>query len=68
MNPVFSQKLLTITGTQDKEISQFIPNIHERDAQYAAFYNSLSSSLSEPVSDVVTAMKGWMGSALRFFP
>ena len=67
MTPVFSQKLLTITEQQDEEIARFIPNIHERDAQYAAFYNSLHSSLGEPVGDVVTAMRTWMQSAPRFF-
>ena len=65
---VFDQKLLTVTEEQDEQIRRFIPNIHERDAQYNAFHNSLSSALKEPVTDPVTAMKGWMEEAPRFFP
>ncbi len=68
MSNVFDQKLLKVTEEQDVEIARFIPNSHERDAQYAAFHNSLRSSLSEPVGDVVTAMKGWMEKAPRYFP
>ena len=64
---VFSQKLLRITEAHDEKIAQFIPNIHERDAQYSAFHNTLCSTLKEPVADPVTAMSEWMETAPRFF-
>lgn len=67
MGNVFSQKLLTITERQDEEIARFVPNIHERDAQYAAFHNSLRNTLKEPVADPVQALKQWMETAPRFF-
>ncbi len=68
MGKVFDQKLLTITEQQDEQIARFIPNSHERDAQYSAFHNTLSSTLKEPMSDPVMAMRTWMQSAGRFFP
>jgi hypothetical protein len=68
MGKVFDQRLLTITEQQDEQIARFVPNSHERDAQYAAFHNKLKSTLKEPVADPVQAMKGWMEKAPRFFP
>ena len=67
MQKVFDQKLLTITEEQDEEVARFIPNSHERDAQYAALHTKLKSTLSEPVADPVTGMKKWMETATRFF-
>ncbi len=63
MGKVFDQKLLTVTEEQDEQIRRFVPNIHERDAQYNAFH----SSLKKPVADPVTAMKQWMETAPTFF-
>lgn len=68
MGKVFEKKLLTITEQQDKKVARFIPNSHERDAQYAALHTKLKSTLSEPLADPVTAMKEWMETAPRFFP
>lgn len=63
MSKVFDQKLLTITEEQDEQIRRFIPNSHERDAQY----NALHNTLKKPVADPVTAMKQWMETAPTFF-
>ncbi len=63
MGKVFSQKLLTVTEEQDGRIAEFIPNSSERDAQY----NALHSTLKEPVTDPVQAMKQWMETAVMFF-
>ena len=67
MSKVFEQKLLTVTEAQDEEVATFIPNSHERDAQYAALHTKLKSTLSEPVTDPVQSMKDWMETATRFF-
>ena len=64
---VFDQTLLTITEEQDEQIRRFVPNIHERDAQYNALHNELKSKLKEPVGDPVHAMRQWMKRATRFF-
>lgn len=61
--PVFKQKFMTITREQDEEISKFVADSHQRDAQYDALHRSLKG----PVDDPVKEMQRWMETAVMFF-